>query len=156
MHTFPVELDPGQIVRWAIAEQRAMPKSLRILARRTIEARDIAVRKEYHLGDEEREDLTEVATVATLEIVPTHASDGWRLIVEVEDESGPRLSGGPETSTDTAMDPDAFYNEFLRRGRGTASASAEVDNEAAEARLNRLLEAIERDRHPLEAAKSTP
>lgn len=154
MQTYPVELDPEQIVRWALAEQQAAPTSLRMLARRAVEVRDIPVRKEYHLGDEEREDLSEVATIATLEIAPAHTGDGWRLIVEVEDESGPRMGGSPDILTDETIDPGAFYNEFLRRGRGTASVTAEVDGDAAEARLSRLLEAIEGNRHPLAAGKS--
>jgi len=147
MQTYPVDLDPEQIVRWAIAERKAAPATLRMLARRAVEVRDIPVRKEYHLGDEERTDLSEVATVATLEITPGHTSDGWRLTVEVEDEAGPRMSGGPDIATDVAIDPDAFYNEFLRRGRGIANVTAEVDSDAAKARLTRLLETIERNRH---------
>lgn len=154
MQKYPVEIDPEQIVRWAIAEEKTAPASLRILARRAVEVWDIPMRKEYHLGDEEREDLSEVATIATFEIAPTHIGDGWKLIVEVEDESGPRVSGSPDTPADERIDPGAFYNEFLRRGRGTASVTAEVDGNAAEARLSRLLEAIERNRHPLAASKS--
>ena len=38
--------------------------------------REIPTRKEFHLGDEEREDLSEVATVATLEIAPRHTNEG--------------------------------------------------------------------------------
>jgi hypothetical protein len=154
MHTYPVELDPAQIVRWALAERDVVPTSLKMVATRTMEVRDIPMRKEYHLGDEEREDLSEVATIATLEIAPTHKDGGWKLIVEVEDESGPRISGGPVAPTDEAVDPGAFYNEFLRRGRGTASVTAELDSDAAESQLTRLLEAIERDRHPLAATKT--
>lgn len=147
MQTYPVDLDPEQIVRWAIAERRATPTTLRLLARRAVEVRDIPIRKEYHLGDEEREDLSEVATVATLEITPAHASDGWQLTVEVEDEAGPRASGGPDIAADAAIDPEAFYNEFLGRGRGIANVTAEVDSDAAKARLTRLLEIIEKNRH---------
>lgn len=147
MQTYPVDLDPEQIVRWAIAERQATPTTLRMLARRAVEVRDIPIRKEYHLGDEEREDLSEVATIATLEITPAHANDGWRLTVEVEDEAGPRVSGGPDIAADAAIDPEAFYNEFLRRGRGIANVTAEVDSDAAKARLTRLLEIIEKNRH---------
>jgi hypothetical protein len=147
MQTYPVDLDPAQIVRWAIAERKVTPTTLRMLARRTVETRDIPVRKEYHLGDEEREDLSEVATVATLEIMPIHPNDGWRLTIEVEDEAGPRLSGGTDVAIDVSIDPEAFYSEFLRRGRGIANVTAEVDNDAARARLTKLLTIIEKNRH---------
>jgi len=92
METYPVELDPEQIVRWLMAEQKAAPSAFRITARRTTEARDVPARRELHLGDEEREDLREIATIATLEIAPIHASDGWLLTVAVEDEAGPPVT----------------------------------------------------------------
>jgi hypothetical protein len=91
METFPVDIDPEQIVRWVMAEHRALPSAFRISARRATEVREIPNRKEIHLGDQEREDMSEVATIATLEIAPFHSSDDWRLIVVVEDEAGPRV-----------------------------------------------------------------
>ena len=93
MESFPVDIDAEQIVRWIIAEQAAAPSTFKTTARRTTEVREIPARREFHLGDEEREDLSEVATIATLEIAPAHASDGWLLTVTVEDEIGPRVSG---------------------------------------------------------------
>jgi hypothetical protein len=153
MQTYPIGLDPAQIVRWALAERQAVPTSLRLFARRRLEVRDIPMRKEYHLGDEEREDLSEVATIATLEISPAQANGGWRLTIEVEDESGPRIGSGFDASTDEPIDPGAFYKEFIRQGRGTASVTAEVDNDAAEAQLARVLETIERNRHPRRPTK---
>ena len=85
MQTFPVDVDPEQVVRWIRAEHEAAPSTFKITARRTMEVREIPVRKETHFGDEEREDLSEVATIATLEIAPIHARDGWLLTVVVED-----------------------------------------------------------------------
>src|SRR6516162_3575654 len=49
METYPVELDPEQIVRWLMAEQKAAPSAFRITARRTTEARDVPARRELHL-----------------------------------------------------------------------------------------------------------
>jgi hypothetical protein len=43
----------------------------------------------HRLGDQEREDLNEVATVATWEITPFHSNDGWSLTIIVEDQVGP-------------------------------------------------------------------
>ena len=94
MQTYPVDIDPGQVARWLKAECEVAPSTFKISARRRQEVREIPVRAETHLGDTEREDLTEIATIATLEIAPVHASDGWLLSVVVEDEVGPRVSNG--------------------------------------------------------------
>jgi hypothetical protein len=94
MQTFPLDIDPKQLVRWAMAEQQTPTSTLRLDVRVGAEIEEIPLRPELHLGDEEREDLNEVATVATLEISPAHASHGWRLKVVVEDEIGPRGDGG--------------------------------------------------------------
>jgi len=97
---------------------------------------------------EERDNLSlrEIATVATLEIVAVHASDGWLLSVVVEDEVGPRVSD-EDGDTDQKIDHGTFHNEFIRRGRGSANVVAEVENPAAKARLTSLLGAIETNRH---------
>ncbi len=148
MQTYPVEIDPEQVVRWVVAENRIAPHSLRVGAWLTAETREIPVRREFHLGDEEREDLSETATIATLEIAPVHADEGWTLKVIVEDEAGPRM-----TETETAIggeqkiDPGVFYKEFIRSERGIASVVAEVEGPAAEAHISRLVHAIETDRH---------
>jgi hypothetical protein len=64
MEPFPVNIDPKQIVHWVIAEHRVSPSSLKTLARRTTEVRQIPARADLHLGDEEREDLSEVSCPA--------------------------------------------------------------------------------------------
>ena len=146
MDSYPVDLDPEQVVRWLLAEQAAGLLRLRLNARWSTEIREIPPRRELHLGDEEREDLSEVATIGTLEIAPQHASDGWRLTVVVEDESGPRLidlgSAGEQS-----IDLYTFYQEFLRPGRGTASLAAEVEGPDGDAHLAYLLSAIETNVH---------
>lgn len=143
MDSYPVDLDPEQVVRWLLAEQAAGSLRLRLNARRSTEVREIPAREEFRLGDEEREDLSEVATVGTLEIAPQHASDGWRLTVVVEDESGPR-----PIDADQSVDLNTFYHEFLRPGRGIASLTADVEGPDGEAHLARLLSSIETDSHP--------
>lgn len=147
MQTYPLDIDPEQIVCWVIAEHQTTPSSLKTAARRTTEVRHIPIRKELHLGDEEREDLSEVATIATLEIAPAHASDGWLLKVLVEDEIGPRGPDGSMAIGEQQIDLGTFYSQFIRPGRGTASAMAEVENSVAEGRMTRLLDDIERNRH---------
>jgi hypothetical protein len=154
MESFPVDIDAKhdidakQIVRWIMAEQAAAPSTFKTIARRTTEVRGIPARSEFHLGDEEREDLSEVATIATLEIAPAHASDGWLLTVTVEDEVGPRVSG-EETATETEQQIDlgTFYSTFIRPERGTATVVAEGDRPSARRSLTRLLDTIERNQH---------
>ena len=146
--SFPVELDPAQIVRWIVAEHEAAPSSLKTAARRVTELREAAPRRQFHLDDEDREDLTEVATVATLEIGPTHDHGDWTLTVTVEDEIGPRVpSNETKADTEQKIDLGTFYNDFIRPGRGIATVVAEVASPSGRLKLSRLLEAIERDRH---------
>ena len=124
METYPIDADPAQILQSLTIECEAAPAAFRIDAWRTKEIRPIAVRREDHLGDEEREDLTEIATVATLEIAPAQASDGWMLEIVVEDEVGPRI-------------PD----------QSIAAEGEQVEGPAARAGANYLLDAIETNRH---------
>jgi hypothetical protein len=148
MESFPLDIDAGQIVRWIMAEQAAMPSTFKTSARRVTEVREIPARQEYHLGDEEREELSEVATVATLEIGPRHGAEGWLLTITVEDEIGPGvLSEDVAPESEQQIDLGTFYSTFIRPERGTASVIAEVDGPAGRANVTRLLDAIERNRH---------
>lgn len=148
METYPVDIDPEQVARWVKAECEVAPSTFRISARRRREVREIPARAEFHLGDEEREDLTEIATIATLEIAPVHANEGWLLSVVLEDELGPRVSNGDiGNEADQQIDFGTFYMEFIRPGRGNASVVAEVEDQTAEARLANLINAIETNRH---------
>lgn len=153
METYPVDIDPAQVVRWVKAECEAAPSSLRVTARRSREVREIPLRKESHLGDEERQNLTEIDTIATLEIAPLHASEGWRLSVVVEDEAGPRMSeGGESETTEQRIDLGTFDKDFIRPGRGIANVIAEVESESAKVHVSRLVSAIETNRHKNGAA----
>ena len=148
MEPFPVDIDPKQIVHWVLAEHRISPSALKAMARRTNEVRPIPRRADLHLGDEEREDLSEVATIATLEITPAHPSDGWRMTITVEDEIGPRGPGrGTTVEGDQEIDLETFNSLFIRPERGTATVVAQADNAEAEARLSSLLASIETNRH---------
>jgi hypothetical protein len=148
MRTYPVDVDAGQLVRWIMAEQEAVPARFRTLASYEAEVREIPARRELHLGEEEREDLLEVDTVATLQIAPQHASDGWLLTVVVEDEAGPHLlDRRPLAASGQPIDLHTFYREFIRPGRGVANVEAEAADEAAEARVAQLISSVEANRH---------
>jgi len=148
MESFEVDIDPAQLVRWVMAERKAVPSSLKASARRVTEMREVEARGAYHLGDQEREDLSEVATIATLEIAPAHDSAGWLLTLTVEDEAGPRaVSEDAELGDEQQIDLGTFYNEFIRPGRGIANVVATADSPAARSNVTRLVETIERNRH---------
>lgn len=147
METFPVDIDPGQLVRWVKAECEAAPSTLRVSGKRA-QTMEPALRGEALPGEEEHEDLTEVETIATQEIAPAHASEGWLLSIVVEDELGPRVSeegAGPEG--EQSIDLGTFVEQFIRPGRGIANALVQVQDAAAKAHLTQLIEAIETNRH---------
>jgi hypothetical protein len=148
MRTYTLDIDPSQVVRWLIAESDDAQARFQIQARRGTEVHQIPARKEFHLGDEEREDLSEVDTLATLQIAPANANEGWTLTVEIEDEAGPRLLEDESSiESDEPMDIRTFYDDFLRPGRGIANVVAKVADDAAESRLRGLVNSIENDRH---------
>jgi len=151
VESFPVDIDAAQVVRWLMTERAATRSALTTTVNCLTEVRQIPMRSEFHLGDEEREDLSELATVATLEIAPMHEREGWLLTVTVEDEIGPRvLSNGLDLGAEHQIDLGTFYNKFIRPGRGVASVAARADGPSARAKLNYLLSAIERDQHVAE------
>jgi hypothetical protein len=148
MRTYPLDVDARQLVRWIMAEHKGAPARFRTLAKYEVETRQLPVRKELHLGEEEREDLSETDTIASLEIAPQHASDGWLLTVVVEDEAGPHLlDKRPMAASGQQIDLETFYSEFIRPGRGIANVEAEAADEAAEARVAYLVGSVETNRH---------
>lgn len=151
MTVYPIDIEPEQIVRWLLAEQKTTPSLFKFDARREAEVRNIPERADLRLGDEEREDLSEVATTATLEVTPAHTSDGWTLTITVEDDTGPRSSGAE--AAEQLLDVGTFYHQFIRRGRGVTTVTAEVDGAVAEQHLNELLDAILVNRHPATTAR---
>ena len=148
VQTIPIEIDPGQLVHWLEVECAIAPSSFKITGSRLTSTADIPIRRELHLGDSEREDLSEVDTIGTLEITPAYDSGGRKMTVIVEDEVGPRLLDGSAGDwPEQAIDLGTF-----RSGRGTANVFAEVQDAAAVDRVQQLISTIEADRHP----SSTP
>lgn len=129
MDSYPVDADPEQVVRWLMVERQKGSVGLQIIARRINEVQEIENRPEFRLGDEEREDLSDKATIATLEISPAHASEGWRLIMSVEDEFRPSApdEDSEEAEKEEPIDLDTFYLDFIRPRCGTANVMAEVE-----------------------------
>jgi hypothetical protein len=90
MESYPVDvdIDPEQVVRWLMVERQRGGSGLEIRAWRVNERRPIAASLEDRLGDEEREDINDEATMARLEVSPAHA-EGWRIVISVEAEVHP-------------------------------------------------------------------
>ncbi len=148
MYSYPIDVDPEQVVRWLIVERQKGSRGLEISAVRGNEAKELPVQMDLQLGDEEREELSDTTTVATLEIAPVRSRDGWRLILSVEEELDASSKNGEAEGGEEPIDLDTFYLEFLRPGRGTANLTAQVEDSEAEARLAELLGAIETNSHP--------
>ena len=148
MEPCPIDVEPEQLVRWLKAEQEKPTFGLRMRATQTTEWRPLPAREGGRLGDAERDDLSEVATVVTLELQPPPEAHQWTITVTLEDEIGPRLSeDGEATEGEEVIDLETFYQEFIRPERGTASIVAEAEGPGGKAALNRLISAVQTDRH---------
>ncbi len=148
METYPLDIDPEQLLHWIREELELAPSRFVLSARKAIEIREIPFQQEIRLGDEEREDLSEAAIIATLEIAPGHAAEGWKIAVVVEDEGGPRIDDvDMAAEAEQEIDLDTFHKQFNRPSRGTVNVVAEVDSPAAKARITRLISMIETNRH---------
>jgi hypothetical protein len=153
METNALDIDPGQLVRWLREEQHAGSSAVHVTCTRRAEAKSPPADKELHLGDEERENLSEIATIATLEVYPARPGEGWRLAITVEDEIGPRpLSDAGEQ----ALDLDSFYGIFIRSDRGIASVSAEVSGALGRRHLDEFLHSVESNLHPVSDVRGSP
>ena len=83
-HPVDIDVDPEQVVRWLIVERQESGSGLHIRASGINDTGAIEPRTEDRFGNEEREDLNEEVAVAKPEVTPTHAGEGWRLVVSVE------------------------------------------------------------------------
>ena len=148
MEPCPIDVEPEQLVRWLKAEQENPKFGLRIRGTRTTEWRPLPAREGGRLGDVERDDLNEVATVAILEVQPPPGDLQWMITVSVEDEIGPRLpEDGEAPEGEEETDLETFYQEFIRSERGAASIAAEADGPQGKAALSRLVNAVQTDHH---------
>ena len=165
MENYAIDADVEQVIRWLLTEQGSGGRVLRISARRAADMWETPVRIDWWMDEEEREDPGGRIAIAVLEITPLQADEGWCLKVTVEDEAG-RLGdessadrwggdmrggdgqgGDAEGTEEEPIDLATFYEEFIRPHKGTARLTADLDGREAEARLARLLSAIEGNSH---------
>ena len=147
MRTYTLEIDPEQLVFWTKTELALDPSRLKTEATCRRETRHISRKLENHMGDAEIEDLHEIATIASLQIAPERADDGWSISVLVEDEPGMVVADEEIGEDEVEIDLDTFYDVFLKSGHGTVYVTASVEGPAAQARATRLLGEVLKDRH---------
>jgi hypothetical protein len=153
MDTYALDIDPRQLVRWLRDEQHAGSSAVRVACTRRTEANRPPADKELHLGDEERENLSEIVTIATLEVHPARPTESWRLAITVEDEVGP---GQLSDAGELALDLDSFYGIFIRSDRGIASVTAEVSGPVGRRHLDEFLHSVESNLHPVSDVGGSP
>jgi hypothetical protein len=155
MESYPIDLAPGQVVRWMLDEDRRHAFDVLVNATRVYRPGELRDGLSEQLDDAEREELSEISEVGHLEIRPRQKPHLWALRVRVEDDIGSRLpEDEPLPEGEEEIDLQAFYEEFVAVDRGVAEVSVEVENAAAKANLNKLLDAILTDRH--DPGKGTP
>ena len=148
VETYPVDIAPEQVVRWLMAEGRLHAFDLLVSATRSFAPGELTGGESGTLGEEEREEVSEISEVGLLEVMPRQKPHIWTLRVRVEDDIGPRLpEDEPVPETEEELDLPTFYEEFIKADRSLAEVSVEVDSPAAKASFNRVLEAMLTDRH---------
>jgi len=148
METYPLDIAAEQVVRWLVDETRMGRRSLQIRATRAYADDEIPNPQDHGLGQEEREDVTNVTAVGILEIFPTHRAEGWLLRVRVEDALGRRLPEDASVSdTPEEIELASFQDEFVLPDRGTTFVAVEADSDEAWSSFQTLLDKIRANKH---------
>jgi len=143
-----VDIEPRQIVRWLLDEERIKAFDLLVTATRSYERGELAPGEERQLGEAEAEELSEINEVGLLEVMPRKEPSRWTLRLRVTDDIGPRMpEDEPVPTEDEEIDLATFNEEFVVADRGFTEVSAEAQDRAASAELTRLVEAIVENRH---------
>jgi len=148
METYPLDIDPEQIVLWLMQEERAGRGKLQLAASRAYETPEVAGRELADLGDQERAELSDVLEVGLLEVTPPPGSARWTLRLRFEDDTASRLpEDEPVPEGEEEIDLETFYNAFVAPPRGTMEVSVEVESPAAKGAFTKVLNAIRANRH---------
>lgn len=148
VETYPVDIAPEQVVRWLMDEDRVHAFDLLVTATRSYQLGEMSGGRSARIDEEMRDEVSELAEVGLLEVMPRQKPHLWTLRVRVEDDLGPRLpEDEPVPDTDEEIDLPTFYEEFIKADRGLAEVSVEAESPAAKAQATRVLDAILTDRH---------
>lgn len=157
METYPIDIAPDQVVRWLMVEGRLHAFDLLVSATRSFGTGELTGGASRRLGDEEREEVSEISEVGVLEVMPRQKPHIWTLRIRVEDDIGPRLpEDEPVPETEEELDLPTFYEEFIKANRGVAEVSLDAESPAAKAQATRVLNAILTDRHQRGKGKPAP
>lgn len=149
MTIYPLDIAAEQIVRWLMEEQRSGRLGLTVSTYRTYLAEEVTGAQQRGLGEEEKENLSEVTAVGLLEVSPPLNYNGWLLRVRIEDPLGPRLpEGQTAVEAEDKIDLTTFHEQFVLPDRATAYVNLEAETSAAWSRFQDLLDEIRIDRHP--------
>lgn len=146
METYPLDIAAEQIVAWLLEEERRKRGTFLTTATRAYVSEAVPAGTK-RLGDAERQDLSDVVEVGTLEASQPGA--GWTLRVRIEEPLGDRLpEDEPAPEEAEELDLAAFQQEFFRPERGTAFVELDAEDDAALQRFHGLVNAMRSDRHP--------
>jgi len=70
VETYPIDIAPDQIVRWLMVEGRLHAFDLLVSATRSFEPGELTGGASRRLGEEEREEVSEISEVGLLEVMP--------------------------------------------------------------------------------------
>ena len=148
MESRSLDIQAAQVVRWLMHERRTGGLPLSITVTRTYVPETMVREEDFGLGDDETQDLDEAKAVGLLEVSAPSDQNGWVLRVRVEDPFGPRLPDDEQTSDEEEeIDLAQFYEDFIEPDRGIAFVDVDLEDAAAEARFESLLDSIRMNRH---------
>lgn len=148
MDSFALDINPAQLIYWLLAEQRKGRLDCNIHAARSYSWEPAPDTAEFRLSDEEREDVDQVTLIGRLEIAPLAGGDKWTLRLRAEDPLGQRTPEDESVSShEEEIDLETFEEEFIRPQRAMIEVEGEARDVNAKRRLQRLLHAVEIDRH---------
>ena len=148
METYPLDISAEQIIKWLIDEEREGRHGLQISASRTFLREDISDPSGSGLGEEEREDLTEVIEVGSVEVWPQQKASGWLLRLRIEDALTQRLPEDASSSEQAEeIDLTAFEQEFISKGQGTAFVAVDAETPEAWSSFQALLHEMQTNSH---------
>ena len=146
MLEYDPEISADQIFHW-LKEELASGRQ-RITCRATCKYVADELNGEHVEEVNEDTGVHSMSTMATLEISPASAADGWMLKVFAEDVVGPHVPedssvpGGPEE-----IELDDFFTKFIAPDSGAVFVSVSAESEAAKAQFDSLLSEMTEDRH---------
>lgn len=146
METYPLDIAAEQIVAWLLEEERRERGVFLTTATRAYISEPVPARTK-RLGDAEKEELSDILEVGTLEA--TQPGGGWTLRVRIEDPLGDRLpEDEPAPEEAEELDLAAFQAEFFSPERGTAFVELDTESDEALKRFHALLAAMRTNWHP--------